>query len=591
MHRILSLLLSAATALAQAPLVVELTPRNKPAVQGQWTVAKVSLKTDFGSAVVDAAKLASVEFGQPDVVTTVGGTQLEGLVEPRTIEIKVAGKAQRFPTNDLTSLVVLRDGATAATSFGGEWMTSFGPAKLEQSGVTVKGGYGFGSDRLEGKVRKTTLEGTFQGQNGGGKVTLELQSDGTFTGSYEANGEKGFWGGYRKQAKTPALEPGKVVEGQTAAGLRCHVRAPKGHGAGKKWPAICILHGSNMTSRAYVDTIVATWPELAEQYIVVGLDGERLSSGSKPGAPVFNYTYINFGGPGQGPAFAHRQSPALVAESLQELGKSLPITRWFVGGHSQGGFLCYCMVMFYPELLAGAFPMSCNLLVQCEPGDFAPEAVAAQHRVAVAVVHGKRDDVVDYDGGAYCHMRMLDGGFPSVRLFAPEQVGHQFAWLPVADAVTWLARSTADDAGQLVAFAEQQAEDKAWRDVAAALWRLAALRAEAALSARIAALEQRIDAEAAPVGGRLAAAIAKNQDGTWVDEFLAFRAEFAHAKAAEAAMSGYARLRRQQQKVGDELFYEARGKRDKAERMAIWQRILNECYATGWYPAIKLWMQ
>jgi hypothetical protein len=163
--------------------------------------------------------------------------------------------------------------------------------------------------------------------------------------------------------------------------------------------------------------------------------------------------------------------------------------------------------------------------------------------------------------------------------------------LPVADAVTWLARSTADDAGQLVAFAEQQAEDKAWRDVAAALWRLAALRAEAALSARIAALEQRIDAEAAPVGGRLAAAIAKNQDGTWVDEFLAFRAEFAHAKAAEAAMSGYARLRRQQQKVGDELLYEARGKRDKAERMAIWQRILNECYATGWYPAIKLWMQ
>ena len=235
--------------------------------------------------------------------------------------------------------------------------------------------------------------------------------------------------------------------------------------------------------------------------------------------------------------------------------------------------------------------MSCNLLVQCEPGDFAPEVVAAQHRVAVAVVHGKRDDVVDYDGGAYCHMRMLDGGFPSVRLFAPEQVGHQFAWLPVADAVTWLARSTADDAGQLVAFAEQQAKDKTWRDVAAALWRLAAMRTEGALAARVTALEQQIDAKAAPVGGKLAAAIAKNQDGTWVDEFLAFRAEFAPAKAAAAAMSGYAELRRQQQKAGDELFYEARGKRDKAERMAIWQRILNECYATGWYPAIKLWMQ
>src|SRR5262249_29869891 len=209
------------------------------------------------------------------------------------------------------------------------------------------------------------------------------------------------------------------------------------------------LHGSNMDSRAYVDTIVAAWPELAERFVIVGLDGERMSEASKPGELRFNYTYVNFGGPKAGPEWAHRQSPALVAEALQQLAGELPVTKWFLGGHSQGGFLTYCLVMYYPQLLAGAFPMSCNLLGQCEPDEFEKQRSAEQQKVAIAVLHGGKDDVVDFQSGACCHLRMLDGGFPAVRLFAPEHVGHQFALLPVPDALQWLQKVTADEPQEL----------------------------------------------------------------------------------------------------------------------------------------------
>jgi pimeloyl-ACP methyl ester carboxylesterase len=582
------------TLLPQAPLQVEVTPRGKEPFSATWAVATVALDTDFGNAIVKAAHLAQIQFGEPDVVVTDSGTELRGELKQKTLELKVDGKQKRVTAGELATLVVVRDGkALGMPSFDGEWMTSFGPMRLQQRGASVKGDYGFGSSgTIEGKVKNGVLEYSYRSDGGSGAGTWKLEeADDVLLGRYGQNGkDEGFWGAYRKKAVTPDLKPGEVVQGQTKAGLRFFARAPKAHSSGKTWPAICMLHGSNMTSRAYVDTIVGTWPQLAEEFVVVGLDGERISEGSKPGALAFNYTYINFGGPDVGPAWANRQSPALVADSLEQLGKELPVTKWFLGGHSQGGFLTYCLVMYYPQLLAGAFPMSCNLLVQCEPDEFDDKAHSAQHRLAVAVIHGRKDDVVDFDGGAYCHLRLLDGGFPRLRLFAPDNVGHQFAWLPVADAVHWLQQSTTDDDEALLAFAEARAGEKAWRDVGAALQRFDQKKPAAALQGRVDALQKVLAKVAEPPAKKIADAVSKDQSGKWADDFLAFRGEFATAAAAQPVLAAYDSLRQQQKKKGDELFYKARGMEKKEERQAIYREILKTCFATKWYAAVKLWM-
>ncbi|MBL9078380.1 MAG: hypothetical protein JNL08_12795 [Planctomycetes bacterium] len=571
---------------AQAPLSVELTRKGEPPLAATWSAPALTVDTEYGSATVKPDKLEQIVFGEPDVVVA-AGVEVRGKLKLARIDVKVDGKARKFTPRELESLVVVRDGsARGAATFTGAWMTTFGPAELVQRGLTVTGSYGHdGKGEIEGKLEQGALRFRWRDGSGSGDGSWELQpADQAFTG--KLGGDGNFWGGYRKAPQRANAEPGKVASGQTDAGMRYHVRLPKAHTGAAKWPAICILHGSNMDSRAYVDTIVAAWPELAEEFVVVGLDGENLSPASKPGALRFNYSYVNFGGPDAGPLWARRQSPALVAEALQQLQRELPITQWYLGGHSQGGFLTYCLVMFYPELLAGAFPMSCNLLVQCEPDNFRADAVQKQHRVPVAVVHGRADDVVEFDSGAYCHLRLVDGGFPFVRLFAPERIGHQFGLLPVDTAVRWLRQCASDDAETVLKGGEAAAQEQRWRDVGAVLARLATLRGDAA---RTAALQKRLDDAVRPALAEVDKAIGKQKDGKWIDGFLEFRAAFGTAEAASRVLDGYAKLRAQQEKLGDELFGEWRGERDQAARKALFARVAAECYATKWYEAMKLW--
>jgi predicted esterase len=581
-----------AAGVAQAPLAIELTQKDKPPIAALWTPPALALDTEFGSATVKPDRVEQIVFGDPDVVVA-AGVELRGKLKLTGIEAKIDGKARRFTLKEIESLVVVRDGGGAAAAkgtFTGEWMTTFGPAKLQQRGLTVTGTYGHdGKGEIEGKLERNTLQ--LQWRNGGrsGKGSVELlPKDGAFGGKLDGDE---FWGGYRKAPQRAASKPGEVASGQTEAGLRYHVRLPKAAGADKKWPAICILHGSNMDSRAYVDTIVAAWPELAEQHIVVGLDGENLSPGAKAGALCFNYSYINFSGPGVGPAWVHRQSPALVADALEQLQKELPISKWFLGGHSQGGFLTYCLVMYYPQLLAGAFPMSCNLLVQCEPDVFDAAKMQAQHRVAVAVIHGRADDVVEFSSGAYCHLRMIDGGFPWVRLFAPERIGHQFALLPVDQAVRWLAACSAADPEVLLRAGEAGAAEQRWRDVGAVLKQLGEASPPAALRERTDALAKKLEAALRPRTAELEKAIGKGKDGRWIDDFLTWRAEFGTAASAEKVLADYAELRAAQKKDGDALFGEWRGARDAAARKAIFDKVAKTCYATKWYESMRAWMQ
>ncbi len=153
--------------------------------------------------------------------------------------------------------------------------------------------------------------------------------------------------------------------------------------------------------------------------------------------------------------------------------------------------------MHYREKIAGAFPISCEVMIQCEPDAFNDEALrAAQRSVPLAIVHGKNDPNVDFSGARYAAGLFGENGWPGLLLFTSDTAGHMFMRLPVGEAIRWLEAMTSDDPEVLVGFAEKQAEAGRYRDATAALRRLAGLKRADAQKQRADRLRASIDARA-----------------------------------------------------------------------------------------------
>ena len=249
--------------------------------------------------------------------------------------------------------------------FDGLWLTTQGLMELEQSGDKVKGQYArYGPVKMEGTVTGREVDFRYTWLRNG-KGWFDLSKDGkTLEGAglddgsnswYERKGRKASE--FRRHAP---LKAGQIVDGSTRNLLTYSVRAPEGYkeGDAKRWPTIVILHGSNMNGKSYVASIAQAWPDIARDYLILGLNGETPSNLGDD--PRFNYTYVNFMGRSTYRGFpgTDRESPALVSEAMDELRKVYPVGRYFVGGHSQGGYLTYVMLMHFPEKIAGVFPIS-----------------------------------------------------------------------------------------------------------------------------------------------------------------------------------------------------------------------------------------
>jgi hypothetical protein len=105
------------------------------------------------------------------------------------------------------------------------------------------------------------------------------------------------------------FEKGKIEDGTARNGVTYHVRLPAKHDPKKPSPAILILHGSNMNSKTYVETLLQAWPRLGETYVLIGINGEQKAQGGTEANPAYNYTYINFAG-----RASTRGSPAPTAK-------------------------------------------------------------------------------------------------------------------------------------------------------------------------------------------------------------------------------------------------------------------------------------
>jgi predicted esterase len=495
----------------------------------------------------------------------------------------------------LLSLVLQEKTPAQKEGFAGSWMTNFGPLELGAKGKALSGTYGWGKDgKVEGKLSGDKLELEWSNPNGRGEGWFEMWKDGlTFIGqSTMGQGQKEFWGGYRIERKRAEPRPGEVSDGQTELHLNYHLRVPFDYDPSKRYTALALFHGSNSNSREYVEGFPHNWPVQAERYILVGLDGESLSPSSHDGLRNYNSSYVNFSGDKVGEPWRYMQTPALVAGALKEIQGELPIERWFVGGHSQGAFLTYAVAMFYPELVRGAFPVAGGLLVQCVPEEFTDDKVReAQRRIPFAIVHGEKDQSVEFSMSTSSRDSFEDGGFPMLHLFSDPKLGHPWAYLPVDDALDWMEELTNPDPGALVASARKCVEEQRWRDATAVLGRVRELDPARARSAEVEAIYAAIDAAAEPELTRLSKALAAPKDDSWVDDFWEFRSKFALAPSAGKVMESYAKLRAKHEKPAANFFWKARSEEDPKKKRELSREIVTRYYASSFYRIAKRWAE
>jgi predicted esterase len=487
-------------------------------------------------------------------------------------------------------------------TFAGLWLTDLGLMELQQDGSKVRGHYAArGNATIDGKLAGRQLDFRFENFRAG-KGWFDLADDGkSFVGASNVDGFPGWSGWHGRPApaftRHASLVPGKIVDGSTKSLLTYAVRAPEGYKSGdsKKWPAVLILHGSNMNSRDYVGTIAAAWPDIARDYILLGVNGEMPSNlGDEP---RFNYTYVNYVGRSTYKGFpgTDRESPALVNEAMAELKGVYPISRYFVGGHSQGGFLTYSLLMNFPESIAGAFPVSAGVIFQCEPGAYADEALRkAQRNVPLAIVHGKTDPVVGYAMGQYAATLFGEAGWPAFRFFADDNGAHMFARLPVGQVIRWLEAQASRDSVTLLDFAATRLKEKGYRDAIAALHRARSLSPDESQKRRADELGREIKDKAAAGAARFLPLMREAKDGSWIDGFLAFRDDFEFADDAHDTMAAFAELRAKHVEPATKAFNEARQRFQQGnpdEGYAKYQEIVRSYYASPLYRTVKRWLE
>ena len=310
--------------------------------------------------------------------------------------------------------------------------------------------------------------------------------------------------------------------------------------------------------------------------------------------PRFNYTYVNFMGRSTYKGFpgTDRESPAAVSEAFDELRTVYPVERYFVGGHSQGGYLTYVMLMHFPEKIAGAFPISCQVMIQCEPNVFDNEALrAAQRSVPLAIVHGKNDPNIEFaSGGQYAADLYGDNGWPSVHLFTSETAGHKFMLLPVGEAIRWLEVMASQEPKFLIDFAENQTKAGHYRDAIAALRRIKDLKQTPAEKQRADRLRGSIDTKAKAKANEYLIKIRSNRNGSWVDGFLAFRDQFEFSDGARSVMVAFEALRKKQEPDAQRLFNEAITQFRQGNQTggyAKYQELVEKDYASSRYRNVK----
>jgi poly(3-hydroxybutyrate) depolymerase len=329
--------------------------------------------------------------------------------------------------------------------------------------------------------------------------------------------------------------PAKVKIGQTALvkpgkGMNYFLRVPKAYDAKNGARLVVFLHGSNMNGLSYVRSFEAKhW---AEDDILCCPNGEQ---GSDPFGSN-NFTF---------------DSAPLVADVTDQVKKTFKTTISYVGGHSQGGFLTYSVILLNPDLFQGALPMSGDCWSQNEPNlwEDKPDVAKKQHEIAIAVLHSKNDPVVKFEQGQHAYDVFRDEGWQKLRFFAPERAAHMFMVFPVDEMLDWLDAMNGRSEEKTSKLLEKWAKDGEWG------WVLAAAKASKSGGAKWVKQAEDAATKAAPA---MTDAM-KGKPADWIPKWIEFWRVYGGTDAAKPLVDDYLKKRAEQRDAGQRLFNEAFG--------------------------------
>ena len=345
--------------------------------------------------------------------------------------------------------------------------------------------------------------------------------------------------------------PGKVALLTSGKGMKYFLRIPRGFQKDKGARMILFMHGSNMNGWQYLETIEEKrW---CRDDILVCPNGEK-------GDATFggnNYTF---------------ESAPYIKEIAESIRSAFKISRSYIGGHSQGGFVTYSVIMHYPDLFDGAFPMAGDCWMQNEPNlwETKPEMMAKQKEIAIAVIHGRADPIVNFSQGEHAYGVFLAMGYPKLRFFAPEKLGHQFGLSPVPEALEWLDAMTAHDPGEAMKMARDWFRVGEWGWVnqsarAVIANRESDSRTLATAKNAIAAVEK----EALEAAAKMRESITSKPAREWLPEWFEFRRQFGASDAAKDLVEKYQSAREKERQEGAALFRKASGQRRAGDKSAM----------------------
>jgi predicted esterase len=336
---------------------------------------------------------------------------------------------------------------------------------------------------------------------------------------------------------------------------------PKKYDAKAGARLIVFLHGSNMKGLDYLQSFEAmNW---CDADILCCPNGEE---GSDP----FGANNFTFG------------SAPLVADVTTEVQKAFKTTITYVGGHSQGGFLTFSVITNFPELYRGAIPMAGDCWMQNEPNlwEDKAEVLAKQKEIAIAVIHGRADPVVEFSQGEHAYDVFRAMGWSKLRLFAPKQLGHEFMLSPVDEAIAWLDAMNGREEKKSLELASKWAKDDEWG------WAFNAAKASKSGGAKLVK-----DAEAAATKAATAMSEAlKGAPKEWVPKWLEFWRVYGPTSAAQPLVKKYLAKRDDEKSDGRRLFDQAVAagrSNDMQKRNELLERILADAPHT--YEAYYAW--
>ena len=239
------------------------------------------------------------------------------------------------------------------------------------------------------------------------------------------------------------VKPGSTALLKAGNGMRYFLRVPKKYSPSDGARLIVFLHGSSMNGLDYLRSFEAK--KWCSDDILCCPNGE---TGTDP-LGQNNFTF---------------NSAPLVADVTREVQKAFKTTITYVGGHSQGAFLTYSVILNFPDLYRGAFPMAGDCWSQNEPNlwEDKPDVLKKQRDIAIAVIHGRADPVVAFSQGEHAYDCFRAMGWTKLRLFAPAELNHMFMMAPIDDAIDWLEAMNGRNEKKSLTLAAKWAKDGEW---------------------------------------------------------------------------------------------------------------------------------